>query len=47
MPDPPAPGRAKHRVPRDLAERLARFHLINTACGTTYPFPRLQWPGDR
>jgi hypothetical protein len=39
VPEQPTPG-AKHEVPRDLVERLARFHLIDTAWGATSPFPQ-------
>jgi hypothetical protein len=38
LPEQPTQG-AKHQVPRDLVERLARLHLIDTAWGTTSPFP--------
>jgi hypothetical protein len=39
VPEQPTQG-AKHQVPRDLLERLARLHLIDTAWGTTSPFPQ-------
>jgi hypothetical protein len=39
VPDEPTIG-AKCEVPRELVERLARFHLIDTAWGTTSPFPQ-------
>jgi hypothetical protein len=38
VPEQSIPG-ARHPVPRDLVERLARLHLIDTAWGTTSPFP--------
>jgi hypothetical protein len=37
VPEEPATG-AKREVPRELVERLARFHLIDTAWGSTSPF---------
>ena len=39
VPGQPSEG-AKHQVPRELVERLARFHLVDTAWGTTSPFPQ-------
>src|SRR5207248_1180600 len=39
VPEKPIPG-VKHQVPRDLVERLARLHIIDTAWGTTAPFPQ-------
>jgi len=39
VPEQPIKG-AKQQIPRDLVERLARFHLIDTAWGTTSPFPQ-------
>ena len=39
VPEKPIPG-ARHQVPRDLVERLARLHIIDTAWGTTSPFPQ-------
>ncbi len=39
VPDPPAQG-ARRDVPRDLVERLARFHLVDLVRGHTAPFPR-------
>lgn len=38
VPEQPTQG-ARHQVPRALVERLARFHLVDTAWGTTAPFP--------
>jgi hypothetical protein len=39
LPVTPARG-AKRQVPRDLVERLARFHLVDLVRGHTAPFPQ-------
>lgn len=38
LPDDPEPGKS-HEVPRELVERLVRFHLLDNVRGQTSPFP--------
>jgi len=39
LPGDPAPG-ATREVPRELVERLARFHLLDSVRASTEPFPK-------